>query len=192
MNKEIILVRPHVAKFIAWHEKTPDVPRIVLSKFSTITAYTSVLLATSQKAFRDESDLPLNYSAKVEVIIDIPSLVQAQRFFITNYATKAIDNFCHRLFLELAALQMDAAPSYNQTRKEARLAYLQRLDLTPDEFDEDSVRRLVDFSREDAPRIQRQMPRVSNDAVIGHLLKKTKTPKSEAGLSVLSLFPCCE
>jgi hypothetical protein len=87
---------------------------------------------------------------------------------------------------------MEAAPSLNQSRKEARMAYLRRIDLTPEEFDEDSVRRLVDFSRGELANTQRQMPRVSNDAVVAHLIAKPKTSKKTARLSVLSLFPACE
>lgn len=186
MNKEFIYVRPHVARYIEYFEKHP---KIILSVGTPLAAHVSLLMANERKANIDQSDLPPQYKSKIEVVIDLPILIKFKKFYITNCCNIAIDLFCHQSFLQLAAFQMEMATNLDLPRKEARMAFLNRLKMSTDEIDEETVRRLVDFTRpSDSAKRQRITPRVSNNAIVGHILKNPHKRQTPSDLSVLSLF----
>lgn len=182
--KEIIYVRPHVAKFITWYEKQ-ETPTLRLSKYGIITAFTTHLITNADYAFGDEKDLPPQYSTKTEVIIDLPTLIQKKRWYITNKATMALDNFCHRLFLDLVAVQIENR-DIDTTRKSARIAFLRRMAISDDDISEDTVRRLLEFLSKN-----KREARISNNSTVNSTLKKVPKSKANRGdesLSVLNLF----
>jgi hypothetical protein len=183
--KEIVYVRPHVAKFIAWYEKQ-ETPTLRLSRYGVITAFTTHLITSADYAFGDEKDLPPQYSTKTEVIIDLPTLIQKKRWYITNKATMALDNFCHRLFLDLVSVQIENR-DIDETRKAARVAFLRRMAISDDDISEDTVRRLLEFLSKN-----KREARISNNATISSAIKKIPKSKVNKGLeplSVLNLFP---
>lgn len=178
--KEIVYVRPHVAKFIKWYEKLDTPPVIQLSKGRAIANYCALLPLESQYAFTDEKDLPPQYSEKVEIIIDVPVLISKKLFFITNDMTVALDGFCHSLFLDFVA-EAIAQKEPNSSRKAARAAFLKRISVTDDDIDEDTVRRLLDFLSKNERK-----PKTNNNSIIKHRLK-SRAHKSPP-LTVLNLF----
>jgi hypothetical protein len=182
--KEIIMVRPHVAKFIAWYEKQ-ETPTLRLSKYGTLTAFATRLITSADYAFGDEKDLPPQYSAKAEVIIDLPTLIKKRRWYITNKSTMDFDNFCHRLFLRLVSIQIETR-DIDATRKAARVAFLHRLAISDDDISEDTVRRMLDHLGKN-----KREARLSNNSSVNSSFKKIPKSKASRGsdaLSVLNLF----
>lgn len=184
--KEKIHVRPYVAQFIKWYIKAD---LICLSEFNIFSSHLTLLFTTADIDNRDTAELPPQYSARLDIIVDLPAMIRDEKFFLPNYAIKSFDTFCHSAFLKACEIQMDAYQNEGKTRKEGRVAFLRRMEMTPDMIDEETVRRLIDFSRLPTDLRQRKRARIGNNEVLNAVKKFHHVPKIKIPTKLVGVLP---